>query len=93
MDAMDTDRITGAAQNLGGKAQEAFGNVTGDERTRARGLANQGEGAVTETYGQAKDAVRNAADYASETVRQSPTGSLLTAAAIGFFLAWFMGRR
>ena len=27
----------------------------------------------------------HAADYASDTVRQSPTGSLLTAAAIGFF--------
>jgi uncharacterized protein YjbJ (UPF0337 family) len=90
---MDTDRMTGAAQNLGGKAQEAFGKVTGDDKNRAGGLLNQAEGAMNQTYGEAKDAVRNAAHYANDAVRQSPTGSLLTAAAAGFFLAWFMGRR
>ncbi len=90
---MDTDRITGAAQNVGGKVQEAFGKVTGDDKNRARGLSNQAEGTVSQTYGEAKDAVRNAASYANDAVRQSPTGSLLTAAAIGYFFAWFMGRR
>ena len=32
--SMDENRVEGTARNLGGKAQEAFGKVTGDARAQ-----------------------------------------------------------
>ena len=58
---MDENRITGATKELGGKVQ---GDVTGDRETQAKGTANEAKGAVENLYGQAKDAVRDAADQA-----------------------------
>jgi uncharacterized protein YjbJ (UPF0337 family) len=36
-----TDKAKNKAQNLGGKAKEAVGKVTGDARTRDEGRADQ----------------------------------------------------
>ena len=55
----DHDRIEGAAKNLGGKAKEAAGNVTGDEKLKAEGRADQVEGKVQNTVGGIKDAMRD----------------------------------
>jgi uncharacterized protein YjbJ (UPF0337 family) len=38
------NRIKGAAEELGGKAKEALGNMTDDERLRREGIADQGRG-------------------------------------------------
>src|ERR1700736_4138369 len=35
------DRVIGTAKNLGGKAQEAFGHVTGDTKSQVEGVINQ----------------------------------------------------
>jgi uncharacterized protein YjbJ (UPF0337 family) len=59
---MDEDRIEGAAKNIGGKIKEGFGKLTGDTKTEAEGKAQQVEGKVQNTWGGAKDAVRDAAD-------------------------------
>jgi len=55
---MDEDRITGAAQNLGGKAKDAVGGALGDTKLKAEGKADQAEGTVRNTVGGAKDAAR-----------------------------------
>lgn len=55
----DQDRIEGAAKNLGGKAKEAAGKVTGDEKLKAEGRADQVEGKVQNAVGGAKDAIRD----------------------------------
>ncbi len=55
----DHDRVEGAAKNLGGKAKEAAGKVTGDEKLKAEGRADQVEGKVQNAFGGAKDAVRD----------------------------------
>lgn len=55
----DHDRIEGAAKNLGGKAKEAAGKVTGDEKLKAEGRADQVEGKVQNAFGGAKDALRD----------------------------------
>lgn len=44
---MDENRIEGTARNLGGKAQEGFGRVTGDAKTKTEGMMNQAAGNVT----------------------------------------------
>lgn len=54
----DHDRIEGAAKNLGGKAKEAVGKLTGDEKLKAEGRADQIEGKVQNAVGGVKDALR-----------------------------------
>ena len=71
---MDTDRIKGAAQELGGKLQQGFGSVTGDRSTQAEGAAREIGGKAQGLFGEAKDQVRDVAedagDYARQAVRQ-----------------------
>lgn len=55
----DHDRIEGAAKNVGGKIKEGFGNLTGDEKLKAEGKADQVEGKVQNTVGGVKDSLRD----------------------------------
>lgn len=55
----DHDRVEGAAKNLGGKAKEAAGKATGDEKLKADGRADQVEGKVQNTVGGIKDSLRD----------------------------------
>lgn len=68
---MNEDRIKGAAQELGGKAEKAMGKLTGDGETRAAGATNELEGAAQNLYGQAKDTVRRVAEDAPETIDEA----------------------
>ena len=52
---MNEDRVVGTAKNLGGKAQEGLGRVTGDAKRQFEGVINQAAGAAQDLYGQAKD--------------------------------------
>ncbi len=54
----DHDRIEGAAKNMGGKIKEAAGKVTGDEKLKAEGRADQVEGKVQNAVGGVKDALK-----------------------------------
>lgn len=54
----DQDRIDGAAKNIGGKIKEAAGKVTGDEKLKAEGKADQLTGKVQNTVGGIKDSLR-----------------------------------
>ena len=53
----DNDRVEGAAKNIGGKIKEGVGKVTGDEKLKAEGRAEQVEGKVQNTVGGVKDAI------------------------------------
>lgn len=55
----DHDRVEGAARNLGGKAKEAAGKVTGDEKLKAEGRADQVSGKVQNAVGGLKDTMRD----------------------------------
>lgn len=55
----DHDRVEGAAKNMGGKLKEAAGKVTGDEKLKAEGRADQAEGKVQNAVGGVKDAIRD----------------------------------
>jgi uncharacterized protein YjbJ (UPF0337 family) len=54
----DHDRIAGAGKNLGGKAKEAAGKVTGDEKLKAEGRTDQMGGKVQNAVGGIKDTLR-----------------------------------
>jgi uncharacterized protein YjbJ (UPF0337 family) len=55
---MDKDRVKGSATNLGGKAKETTGKVTGDEKLKGEGVANQVKGKVQNVVGGIKDAIK-----------------------------------
>jgi uncharacterized protein YjbJ (UPF0337 family) len=55
----DHDRVEGAARNLGGKAKEAAGKLTGDEKLKAEGKTDQVAGKVQNAVGGLKDTLRD----------------------------------
>ena len=55
----DHDRIEGAAKNIGGTIKEAAGKVTGDEKLKAEGRADQVAGKVQNAVGGLKDTLRD----------------------------------
>lgn len=63
---MDSDRIVGSAKKVGGKLEDAAGRVVGDDGLRVEGMVDEASGAVQAAYGQAKDAVRDYADKATD---------------------------
>lgn len=56
------DRIQGAAKNIEGKAQEAWGNITGDPEDKVEGKAKQAEGEVRQGVEDVKDKVKEKFD-------------------------------
>lgn len=66
---VDTDRITGAARELGGKVQGAVGDLTGSKRDSLEGRAREAAGQAEGVYGQAKDTIRGAAEHVADTAR------------------------
>ena len=57
---MDSNEIKGKMKDIGGKAQEKFGEVTDNKEQQLKGLGKQAEGKVQEGYGKAKDALNDA---------------------------------
>ena len=55
---LDKDRVEGATKNVGGKIKEAAGKVTGDEKLKREGQADQVVGKVQNTVGGIKDKLR-----------------------------------
>jgi|SRR5689334_16232469 uncharacterized protein YjbJ (UPF0337 family) len=68
---MDKDRIAGTAKDFVGKAEGAAGELAGDARTQASGMAREAAGTVQNLYGQAKDAAREAGEAASNFARDA----------------------
>jgi uncharacterized protein YjbJ (UPF0337 family) len=59
---VDSDRIEGKTKEAGGKAKEAWGDLTNDRETEAEGQADQVEGNIQNKWGETKDDVRDAVD-------------------------------
>ena len=100
---MNEDRIYGTAKNLGGKAEEGFGRVTGDVKSQVQGAAKQAEGAMQDLYGQAKDAATSATeairdsaseagDFVRDTIERRPYTAAAVALAVGFLIGRFARR-
>lgn len=99
---MDENKFEGAARDLGGKAQEMAGNLTGDTKMKAEGKYDQAAGTAQKAFGQVKEAVRDvggdygsqlldqvedAGDALADQIDQRPITAILIAAGIGFLLA------
>jgi uncharacterized protein YjbJ (UPF0337 family) len=55
---MDKDRVKGSATNIGGKAKEAAGDLTGDSKMKSEGKMDQAKGKVQNAIGGTKDALK-----------------------------------
>ena len=89
---MDENRIEGTARNLSGKAQEAFGKVTGDARKRTDGLVNQAAGAAQDLYGQAADTARETATTFERSLRHTIETQPYFSALVALGIGWLLGR-
>ncbi len=89
---MDENRVKGTARNLGGKAEEAWGNVTGDARTQAEGAINQAAGAAQDVYGQTVDATRETASSFEKTLRRTIETQPYTSVFVALGIGWLVGR-
>jgi len=56
------DKAKAAGKNIEGKAQEAWGNVTGDPEDKAEGKAKQAEAEVRQGVEDVKDNVKQKID-------------------------------
>lgn len=54
--AMNEDKAKGTAREVAGKAQEKYGEVTGNRKQQAKGVGKQVEGAAQKKVGDVKDA-------------------------------------
>jgi uncharacterized protein YjbJ (UPF0337 family) len=96
---MNEDRVIGTAKNLGGKAQEGFGRVTGDTNSQLEGIINQAAGTAQDLYGQAKEtasdaaqAVRQSATDAEDYIRHTIEKRPYTTAFVALCAGWLIGR-
>ena len=100
---MDEHRVTGTANNMGGKIEHGFGRVTGDTETQVGGMRDQAQGTAEKFYGQAKDAASDAAegvrktaasfeDTLHHTIRNKPYTAVAIALGLGLGLGWLFGR-
>jgi uncharacterized protein YjbJ (UPF0337 family) len=78
---MNEDRVVGTAKNLGGKAQEGFGRLTGDAKSQVEGAVNQAAGSAQDLYGRLR------ADLAGLGVDRSMEPAT-TAAEASVLLSW-----
>ena len=56
------DRAKATGKNIAGKAQEAMGEVTGNQSDKAEGKAKQAEASAQHAVEDTKDAVKDAVD-------------------------------
>ncbi|MEG4501049.1 CsbD family protein [Microcoleus sp. F10-C6] len=62
------DRAKAIGKNLEGKAQEIFGNITGNKKDQVEGKAKQAEAAARHAAEDAKNAVKNLTDQAKRSI-------------------------
>jgi uncharacterized protein YjbJ (UPF0337 family) len=89
---MDENRIEGTARNLEGKAQEGFGRVTGDAKTKTEGMMNQAAGTAQDLYGQTADVARQSAATLDSWLRNAIETQPYTTALVAIGIGWLLGR-
>ncbi len=89
---MDENRLSGTARNLGGKAEEGVGRLTGDVKTQLQGKLDQAAGAAQDLYGQTADAARETAVTFDKWLRNTIETQPYTAAMVALGIGWLLGR-
>jgi uncharacterized protein YjbJ (UPF0337 family) len=88
---------------MGSRIEQEFGHVTGDAKSQAQGMVDQGQGTAEKFYGHAKDATSGAAngvrkaavsleDNLHHTIQTKPYTAVAIALALGLGVGWVFGR-
>lgn len=77
---MNNDTLEGSTRDIGGRVKESAGVLTGDERLRSEGVADQVGGNAQKAVGAARDAVAPIINQAKDFARAKP---MATAALVG----------
>ena len=96
---MNDDQFQGSARKLGGKVEETFGDLIGDNDVRGEGIIDKVTGTAQTIYGDAKElassayrqaplAVRDGAERAMTMTRENSVLAVLAAGAVGYAIAW-----
>ncbi|MBS9477630.1 CsbD family protein [Ancylobacter radicis] len=100
---MNSDRITGAARQFGGRLRNVAGQATNDVGLRAEGVIEEALGRGQNLVGQARDGARHLADDAldaghdyydrsvralAQQTRAHPLAVVVAAGLTGAALAW-----
>jgi uncharacterized protein YjbJ (UPF0337 family) len=65
-----TDKVKGAANQVGGKIKEGVGKAIGNEQMQAEGNVQQIKGKAQQKLGEAKDAVKKTANDVADSVNK-----------------------
>jgi uncharacterized protein YjbJ (UPF0337 family) len=90
--AMDENRISGTAKNIGGKIEEGAGAVVGSAKTQLQGKLDQAAGTAQDLYGQAADTARESAAGFDKWLRTTIETQPYTAAVAALGIGWLLGR-
>lgn len=91
---MNNDTVEGSTRDLGGRVKEANGVLTGDDRLRSEGVADQVGGNAQKAMGAARDAVAPLVTQAREFARAKPTATAAVVGVLGVaLLNTLRGRR
>jgi uncharacterized protein YjbJ (UPF0337 family) len=77
---MNSDTIEGQTRDIAGRVKESTGVLTGDNRLRGEGVADQVSGNTQKAVGSLRDAIAPIVGQAREVARKSP---MATAAVVG----------
>ena len=83
---MKSEQVKGAVEKVAGKAQGFLGDLTGDEKLQAEGLARQAAGQLQQTYGDALDTV-------SDFAKSKPMATVAVVAGVGLLVGLLLRRR
>lgn len=72
---MDKNRVEGSGDQLKGNLKEGAGHLTGDEKLKREGQADQAGGKIKNAVGGAVDAVKDAASDAKHAVDRKTDGN------------------
>ena len=80
------DQAKGIANDVAGKAQDAYGGATGDTSTQLQGKIRQAAGKAQKNFGDAVSTFQDAAVA-------NPVAALAVVAGVGFLLGALWARR
>lgn len=65
-----SDKIKGMANEAAGNIKQGVGNLTGNDRLRAEGAAQEAKGEMQQAVGKTKDAAKDVANRAADAVNR-----------------------
>lgn len=83
---MKTEQVKGVLEQAAGKAQDVFGDLTGDERLQVEGKARQSAGELQQRYGDVLEEV-------SAFTQRRPGATLAVFAGLTLMAGWLLLRR